>query len=76
MNALHHHASPEYPSRRPAENRNPDTVGPNALERLAVDAATPLIVPSTRSEGAEFVKRMALDGYAMVANVHFQITTP
>ena len=62
MIALHHHASPEYPNRRPAENRIPDSVGPKALERLAVDAATPLIVPSMRSEGAEFVRRMAFEG--------------
>ncbi len=76
MMALHHHANPEHPNRRPAEKRRPETVGPKALERLAIDAATPLIVPSMRSEGAEFVRRIAFAGYAMVANVHFQITTP
>jgi len=72
--ALHHHASPEYPNLRPAEKRKPDTVGPKARERLAVDAATPLIVPNMRSDGAEFVSKIALAGYAIVANVHFQMT--
>lgn len=76
MTALHHHARPEYPSRSPAEKRNPETVGPKARERLAVEAATPLIVPSIRSEGAELVSKIALLGYAIVANVHFQMTTP
>lgn len=76
MRALHHHASPEYPNRRPAEKRKPETVGPNARERLAVEAATPLIVPSIKRDGAEFVRSMALLGYAMVAKVHFQITSP
>lgn len=76
MIALHHHARPEYPSRSPAEKRNPETVGPKARERLAVEDETPLIVPSIRSEGAELVSRMALLGYAIVANVHFQMTIP
>lgn len=62
MIALHHQARPEYPIRRPAEKRNPEAVGPNARQRLAIDAATPLIVPSMSSDGAELVSSIALLG--------------
>lgn len=75
MIALHHHARPEYPKLAPADKRKPETVGPKALEMLAVDAATPLIVPNIKSDGAEFVNKIALLGYVMVEKVHFQMTT-
>jgi hypothetical protein len=44
-----------------------------ARHRLAVEAATPLIVPRSSKDGAEFVRRIAFAGYAKVAKVHFQM---
>jgi hypothetical protein len=74
--AVHHHARPEKPNLRPREYRIPETVGPKARHRLAVEAATPLIVPRSNNEGAELVRRMAFAGYANVANVHFHMIIP
>lgn len=44
-------------------------VGPKARLRLAVEAATPLIEPSTLEDGAALAKRMAVAGKAMTWNV-------
>ena len=68
---LNHHANPKYPKSSPNEYKKPEAVGPNARDRLAVDAAIPLMVPSTVSEGAALASRMALLGYASVEKVHF-----
>ena len=53
----------------------PETVGPRARDREAVEEANPLIEPSESKLGAEFVSKIALAGYAIVLKVHFQMTT-
>jgi hypothetical protein len=40
----------------PAEKKKPETVGPKALERLAVDAAALLMTLSIKREDAKFVR--------------------
>lgn len=44
-------------------------VGPKARLRLAVEAATPLMEPSTLEEGAALARRMAVAGKAMTWKV-------
>lgn len=61
---LTHQGRPRVPMERPADCRSPETVGPNARQALAADAAAPLRVPSTLLEGAELANMMLLDGNA------------
>ena len=64
-----HQASPVHSMVKPQAWERPDRVGPNARARLAVEAATPLIVPKTSEDGAALVKRIALDGKAVTWKV-------
>lgn len=67
-----HQGRPRVPIERPAACNSPETVGPNARQALAADAAAPFKVPSTLLEGAELASMMLLDGKAKAWAVTFQ----
>ena len=70
--AVIHQTSTEYPILKPVVNTRPETVGPIARARDAVDEETPLTVPSTLVDGTRLANSMAIEGYAKLAKVHFQ----
>lgn len=57
-----HQGRPNTPTERPKDWTKPESVGPNALHKLADDAATPLRVPRTFFDGAALASMMARDG--------------